>query len=170
MIVVTVPDGAIAGSTFRVVNPENGSTFDVVVPEGVEPGQTLNVSSPLSVPVQEGTLVSSESKTQVAQPTGEIPPQGVTGDIPAAVVVIHQQPLRFQQNPMRIKCPNCGQETTTRTTKSPGVVTWGSCVGLACIGCWCGCCLIPFFVDDLKDTSHFCPQCNAFVGRHNFIS
>ncbi len=31
---------------------------------------------------------------------------------------------------------------------------------------WCGCCLIPFFVDDFSVFIHSCPNCKKEVGRY----
>uniref|UniRef100_A0A1I8IXZ4 LITAF domain-containing protein n=1 Tax=Macrostomum lignano TaxID=282301 RepID=A0A1I8IXZ4_9PLAT len=38
------------------------------------------------------------------------------------------------------------------------VLPWIACGGLALLGCWLGCCLIPFCIDGLKDDIHSCPQ------------
>ncbi|TKS90071.1 Lipopolysaccharide-induced tumor necrosis factor-alpha factor -like protein [Collichthys lucidus] len=34
------------------------------------------------------------------------------------------------------------------------------------IQCVAGCCLIPFFMDKLKDVRHQCPQCKAHIHTH----
>ena len=43
--------------------------------------------------------------------------------------------------------------------------TWMICFICVMFGGAFGCCLIPFCVDDMKDANHFCPNCNASVGR-----
>jgi len=66
--------------------------------------------------------------------------------------------------PCQTQCPFCQANVTTRTNVVPGTVTWLSCLGLALVGCWLGCCLIPFCIDGLQDTEHFCPNCNRLIG------
>ncbi len=51
----------------------------------------------------------------------------------------------------------------------PGSGTWMTCLMLSLVGCLCGCCLIPFCVDSLKDAIHICPNCNAEVGKSEYI-
>ncbi|XP_070617592.1 lipopolysaccharide-induced tumor necrosis factor-alpha factor isoform X2 [Erythrolamprus reginae] len=93
------------------------------------------------------------------QPTPAIPP----GPVQA---VYFAGPLVFLEYPMQITCPSCRQMIVTRTIYQPGALTWLSCGGLALLGCWLGCCLIPFCVDGMQDVHHFCPSCNAFLGVH----
>uniref|UniRef100_A0A8C6VHI8 Lipopolysaccharide induced TNF factor n=1 Tax=Naja naja TaxID=35670 RepID=A0A8C6VHI8_NAJNA len=75
-------------------------------------------------------------------------------------------PLVFLEHPMQICCPACNQMIVTRISYQPGALAWLSCGGLALVGCWLGCCLIPFCVDAMQDVQHFCPCCNAFLGVH----
>jgi hypothetical protein len=41
---------------------------------------------------------------------------------------------------------------------------------MALVGCWLGCCLIPFCVDDCKDTTHTCVNCQRVIGQKKLIS
>jgi len=66
--------------------------------------------------------------------------------------------------PCQTQCPHCGASVTTRVNTVPGTITWLSCAGLALIGCWLGCCLLPFCIDGLQDQEHFCPNCNRLIG------
>ena len=34
------------------------------------------------------------------------------------------------------------------------------------IGGFCGCCLIPFCIKDMRDIKHYCPECNALIGKN----
>ncbi|CAB3258134.1 unnamed protein product [Arctia plantaginis] len=37
---------------------------------------------------------------------------------------------------------------------------------LLCIcGCW-PCCLIPYCMDSCKNSVHYCPHCNAYIGTY----
>ena len=48
----------------------------------------------------------------------------------------------------------------TRVERDSGMFTWLISGGICLVGCffpilWFGCCLIPFCMDDFKDTKHF---------------
>ena len=60
-------------------------------------------------------------------------------------------------------CPLCKQQTVTQVHYEPGGATWGACLGLSLVGCWLGCCLIPFCVDDAKDAHHYCSACQQKI-------
>ncbi|CAG9324977.1 unnamed protein product [Blepharisma stoltei] len=60
-----------------------------------------------------------------------------------------------------IYCPTCGKNTWTRIEKKNGWFTYLSCTYLCLIGCFCGCCLIPFCVKRCKDSHHYCCNCNT---------
>ncbi|XP_032086466.1 lipopolysaccharide-induced tumor necrosis factor-alpha factor isoform X2 [Thamnophis elegans] len=93
------------------------------------------------------------------QPGQAVPP------VPHQTVYI-PGPLIFLDQPMQISCPACNQMIVTRISYQPGALAWLSCGGLALVGCWLGCCLIPFCVDAMQDVQHFCPCCNAYLGVH----
>eukprot|EP00406_Dinophysis_acuminata_P045023 CAMPEP_0179301332 /NCGR_PEP_ID=MMETSP0797-20121207/47500_1 /TAXON_ID=47934 /ORGANISM="Dinophysis acuminata, Strain DAEP01" /LENGTH=95 /DNA_ID=CAMNT_0021010839 /DNA_START=45 /DNA_END=329 /DNA_ORIENTATION=+ len=46
--------------------------------------------------------------------------------------------------PYQTTCQWCGQSVTTTTSHKPSNGTHAVCLGLCCIGCDCGCCLIPY--------------------------
>ncbi len=52
--------------------------------------------------------------------------------------------------PARCVCPSCSQTILTRLEKQNGLLAWLLAGGLCLIGCWFGCCLIPFCVDACK--------------------
>ncbi|KAH9402052.1 hypothetical protein TYRP_016626 [Tyrophagus putrescentiae] len=66
----------------------------------------------------------------------------------------------------RHKCPACHANVMTSTKSVPGTLTWILCIVLVLIGCICGCCLIPFYMDDCLDVEHRCPSCDAYLGKH----
>ncbi len=72
----------------------------------------------------------------------------------------------FGQDPQSIRCPNCRAGVITVTTRSPSVMAWVACLLLACLGCFCGCCLLPLIMDNCQEVQHYCPRCNAFCGRY----
>ncbi|XP_056006831.1 LITAF domain-containing protein-like [Ostrea edulis] len=86
-------------------------------------------------------------------------------------VVFQQQPMvtvqLFREAPVRTRCPHCGSDVITSTMFETGTVTWLACAITAFVGCWLGCCLIPFCVDGCKDVVHSCPNCQQVVGRYN---
>jgi hypothetical protein len=57
VLAVDVPESAAAGSTFHVALENR--FFEVTVPEGVTPGQTINIIVPQTASVEDGTVFSS---------------------------------------------------------------------------------------------------------------
>ncbi|XP_028669694.1 lipopolysaccharide-induced tumor necrosis factor-alpha factor homolog [Erpetoichthys calabaricus] len=88
----------------------------------------------------------------------------VTNQTVQTVYVQHH--MNFLDRPVQTLCPVCQQMITTQLEYSSGVLTWLSCGGLFIFGCPCGCCLIPFCVDSLKDVTHWCPNCKSILGVH----
>lgn len=70
----------------------------------------------------------------------------------------------------RAYCQDCHAEVDTNVTPEPGVGTYAICTVIACAGCWYGCCLIPFCVNEFKDKVHRCPKCNKVIGVRKLIS
>jgi len=63
-------------------------------------------------------------------------------------------------------CPSCSANVNTKVRSTPGVVAWLSGFLIALFGCWLGCCLIPCCIDECMDSHHYCPNCNAYLGRY----
>jgi len=52
--------------------------------------------------------------------------------------------------PITCNCPYCYQPIVTRAEKDSGIAVWVAAGVLCLFGCFCGCCLIPFCINDLK--------------------
>ncbi|KAG7491902.1 hypothetical protein MATL_G00008910 [Megalops atlanticus] len=63
-------------------------------------------------------------------------------------------------------CNNCQQRVTTRVLYKAGTFSWVMCFVFIFFGLFCGCCLIPFFMDSFKDAHHSCPQCHTNLYVH----
>jgi len=99
------------------------------------------------------------------QPPPSVIVQGPTVTVPPTRVV-YQTNFRFGTQPVEVTCPACNARVLTRIDKSYGPGAFllsGLCI---CVGCWLGCCLIPFAMDDCKVIVHSCPNCKAMVGKH----
>lgn len=66
---------------------------------------------------------------------------------------------------MQLTCPYCNAFIVTRVESKISTMQILACSGIFICGCVLGCCLIPFCIDDWKDVEHFCPNCNAMVGK-----
>ncbi|PAA63640.1 hypothetical protein BOX15_Mlig030806g1 [Macrostomum lignano] len=89
---------------------------------------------------------------------------------PPAVQVVDKPSVSFDKHPVTMMCPHCRVNITTAVNQINGLVPWLVCGGLALVGCFFGCCIIPFFIDKLKDSEHRCPSCQQVVGRHRLIN
>lgn len=78
--------------------------------------------------------------------------------------------FRFRENPAKVICQYCNVETITKTTKLNGLGTHLIAGGICLVGCWLGCCFIPYCIDSAKDTEHICGNCNKVVGKHQMMS
>ncbi len=74
--------------------------------------------------------------------------------------------IKLDERPVQCNCPNCHSLITTCVKRTPGVLVWIICFILILIGCWLGCCLIPFCIRGLQNTQHYCPNCKAFIGEY----
>ena len=70
----------------------------------------------------------------------------------------------YGEAPVSMVCPYCTATIVTSVMYSPGTLTWLACGGLILVGCWAGCCLIPFCIDGMQDAVHSCPNCRRQLG------
>mmetsp|Transcript_8506 Transcript_8506/g.19569 ORF Transcript_8506/g.19569 Transcript_8506/m.19569 type:complete len:119 (-) Transcript_8506:65-421(-) len=97
------------------------------------------------------------------QPYGQPAPQ-------VYVTSVNAFPTIWPKCPMPFNCPNCRTQQTSYTQTEAGLGTWLISGGICLFGGWLGCCLIPFCIDDCKDTIHKCPHCHFVVGAKKMIS
>jgi len=88
--------------------------------------------------------------------------------------VVAMAPVRHVTHFNRVStmatCMHCQHTGPTVVQYDPGCGAWLICGGLAAIGCWMGCCLIPFCIDDCKDAIHTCGNCHRVLGEKKVIS
>ena len=70
----------------------------------------------------------------------------------------------YKRKSVNIMCQFCHCNVATEVRAERGCGTWLACVGICSVGCFLGCCLIPFYYDDMKDVIHSCPNCYEVVG------
>ncbi|KAJ8391838.1 hypothetical protein AAFF_G00084540 [Aldrovandia affinis] len=97
--------------------------------------------------------------SQVCGPSITHPP---VRDQPAMSVqtVYMQSAVVYGDQPVQAHCPVCLRLVVSRLEHNSGTMAWLTCAGLFIFGCVYGCCLIPFFMDGLKDVTHYCPHCD----------
>ncbi|CAK93945.1 unnamed protein product (macronuclear) [Paramecium tetraurelia] len=78
------------------------------------------------------------------------------------------QPV-YSKYPHMITCAYCQRQVQTQVYYEVGTGAYAAGGLLAAVGLWLGCCLIPFFVKDCKDAVHFCPSCQAKIGKKRFL-
>lgn len=108
--------------------------------------------------------------TNTVSPVMGVPPTPVTLPIdgPQTTVIVTQR--SFGPIPIMTKCSFCGNQITTSTDSTSGLLTYTACCVIAVIGCFYGCCLIPFCCDPCKDVEHRCPQCNHQLGTYERLN
>ena len=73
--------------------------------------------------------------------------------------------LKEAESGCPILCPMCDHRGTTVVQEKRSQLQWAACTGCVCIGCWLGCCLVPFCVSPFKDYVHYCSSCNHPLGK-----
>lgn len=68
-------------------------------------------------------------------------------------------------DPAVIVCQSCRHQIVTNVEVRPSLRThlWALC--LLFIGCW-PCMCIPYCTPACMNVDHYCPNCNAFVGKY----
>ncbi|XP_071319781.1 uncharacterized protein [Trachinotus anak] len=102
-------------------------------------------------PAQEDATPEQGVRTVPAAetPTGPVVPVDSLGGTPAIT-----------------QCPSCKEVILTETHSTVGDTVWLLCCLCSMMGCVAGCCLIPFFMDQMKDIQHQCPRCQTHISTH----
>ncbi|CAF3830872.1 unnamed protein product [Rotaria magnacalcarata] len=129
------------------------SVDETVVQQSVDPPPAYETIIHLYRSLADNTSNDPAKQSQAAPP--------VTPQVTQIVTVM--QP-KLGSLPVQCTCSKCHQSIVSRTELSNGLAVWAACLVLVIVGCWLGCCLIPFCVDDLKDVTHHCPNCNTVLG------
>ncbi|UJR09030.1 hypothetical protein I4U23_013279 [Adineta vaga] len=110
-------------------------------------------------PLRETIEVSSSYGAVQSEPTA------VGGDKQIKQTILISALQGFKHIPIECICTHCQQRIITRLEKKNGALNWLTCGGAVFLGCFLGCCLIPFCIDGLKNTSHYCPNCGKFLAE-----
>eukprot|EP01117_Protostelium_nocturnum_P005269 TRINITY_DN191_c0_g1_i1.p2 TRINITY_DN191_c0_g1~~TRINITY_DN191_c0_g1_i1.p2 ORF type:complete len:148 (+),score=28.13 TRINITY_DN191_c0_g1_i1:286-729(+) len=108
---------------------------------------------------------------QASMGYGSPPPQHYAGGQPNAHYPSHPAHgfTSWGELPQRHVCQYCNSNIVTHVHYETGGLTWLAAGGLCLLGCWLGCCLVPFYMDGLKDPIHICPNCHCVVGKKSRI-
>ncbi|CAF1036392.1 unnamed protein product [Rotaria sordida] len=135
-----------------------------------KPNQTTSPYTQESISTNEHPLGQSASEFPMEPPPkyddarhSPAPVNRNVQQVPHVVTIV--QP-RFGDLSVQCTCPNCHQTIVTRVERSNGILVWLICGILILVGCWLGCCLVPFCIDELKDTTHYCPNCGIMLGKN----
>lgn len=127
---------------------------------------------------------SDEGHQRTPPPGYSVPPPGfnyrnnppMQGQMPSAMPnqgpnpqVQYVQPVvivaaAFGPNQSNTRCPNCSAEVLTSISFSPSTHAWIAFWVMCVLGCWFGCCCIPFCMDSCKKVTHRCPNCQNIIG------
>ncbi|KAL8175270.1 UNVERIFIED_CONTAM: hypothetical protein K2H54_017641 [Gekko kuhli] len=152
--------------------PPSAPNFPSAPPPSYEETTGINSGTPYPVPYPPPAGFGAGPPPKEVQappyPPHPYPAQPVTtAPPPVAVQAVYiQNPLTFHDRPVQMCCPSCSKVIVTRLSHSAGALTWLSAGSLCILGCWIGCCLIPFCVDSLLDVDHYCPSCNTLLGTY----
>ncbi|XP_075035199.1 cell death-inducing p53-target protein 1 [Mixophyes fleayi] len=94
--------------------------------------------------------------------TTVIVPPGANAASATTTVTVLQGEM-FQGSPVQTVCPHCQQPIITKITHEIGLMNFLLCCFCCFVGCDLGCCLIPCMINDLKDVTHTCPNCKAYI-------
>jgi len=117
--------------------------------------------------------VAPQYQPPSAAPQYQQAPPPIAQPVTYSTTVTVTEPLighaHWGEIPQRHHCQFCGKDIVTDVQYEPGTLTWLVAGGLILLGCWLGCCLIPFCVDGAKDVIHVCPHCHNVCGKKSRI-
>jgi len=128
------------------------------------------------VVIVQAAPVPAPAQYQPASVTYAAPPtiysqQTTVTTIPQPAPAVVVQPVKFDTIPLQVFCPTCNATVITVVKRKIGLTNWAVCgaISLTFVGLL-GCCLIPFFITELKDSHHECPNCHSALGTKKIIN
>ena len=99
------------------------------------------------------------------------PPGGVYPSVPpppqqSTVIITTTTAMPISSGPCRITCPSCHAEVLTTVKHQPNCRTHSWAICLCLFVCW-PCVCVPYCMDSCQDASHYCPNCNAYIGTYS---
>ncbi|XP_008553918.1 lipopolysaccharide-induced tumor necrosis factor-alpha factor homolog [Microplitis demolitor] len=84
---------------------------------------------------------------------------------PQAPGVIFIQQTTFGPDTMRLSCPHCQHDISTRVETEASTKTHLFALLLCLLGCWC-CAPCPYCMDSCLVKKHYCPSCKQYLGSY----
>ncbi|PZC75754.1 lipopolysaccharide-induced tumor necrosis factor-alpha factor homolog [Helicoverpa armigera] len=93
----------------------------------------------------------------------QLQPIAVRPDLGSTTVIVGQPPL--DSVPSLVVCRSCHYQvlTTARARPTSQTHLWALC--LLVFGCW-PCIWIPYCTPSCMRVDHYCPNCNAYLGKY----
>ncbi|XP_014248101.1 lipopolysaccharide-induced tumor necrosis factor-alpha factor-like isoform X2 [Cimex lectularius] len=82
------------------------------------------------------------------------------------ITVVRTAQVMVGPNPIQTTCPGCEKFIMSRISKKNNVGKYVCCLFLFLSGVCLPCACIPLCVWSPVKTSHFCPNCKAFLGMY----
>ncbi|XP_070504772.1 lipopolysaccharide-induced tumor necrosis factor-alpha factor homolog [Chironomus tepperi] len=124
-----------------------GSKPDVLIPIS-----TSMIGQPSSPPYS----------TLMEPPMNDQPPQ--YGQYPTPQQIFIQQPQVLGPDSVVMTCPHCRSRISTEVSTFATSKTHIIAIMLAFLGCFFGCCLIPYCTKSCQSQKHTCPYCRSIIG------
>jgi hypothetical protein len=124
----------------------------VIIQQGQPQDQTIVCESPPSY---------IQSQVEQTQPVQTIQIQDVKTT--QKEVVYRVESAKIPKHSANLFCPFCKKNVISVVAFENNILVWGICF-LICIFGFLFCC-IPFFINDLKDVVHYCPNCHIEIAR-----
>lgn len=109
------------------------------------------------------SVASQRNLASKADSDGENPP-----DIPqlhnSSFIIDDRED--FKDESLYTFCGSCKNHVMTMVTYKAGKLTLLFAVALCFLGCFGGCCLVPFLWKRFQDVEHLCPNCQLKLGKY----
>ena len=127
-------------------------------PNIVNPGQSLGYSSQVN---------PSGSLTHAGQHMGYTPQVDVPLNLVHTgqpIVIPNVNVVQLTDEPQIVMCRHCNSVVVTEVRYKNGLANWLGCMIFTAWGCFNGLCLVPFCIQKLKDSYHYCSNCGQHLG------